>query len=485
MMEVEVRNYSSEVADKIQVKVNSTVYGQPTPSSTEVTADSEELPTVFIDSIEPGQSQTRIFPVYFGQVGKHGVTASLGEDSIAVDNERYCVVDVQPNADVLLIDRPNRLHSEFLSLALNPNSMTGIRAEIQTADFLRNVTAETLGRFDAICLCDVGQIDESAIKNLKQFTSAGGGLIYFAGPNTNFGFFNLAFYEDGQGMMPVELAETVEIDEPKDDTPADIVPEIHPIFAPVNNVRNSLLDLVQVKQVLQPSFKWLQNVPAQAKVIATVRGNRQMPLVIEGQYGTGRTMMFMTTAGPLWNNWMRNATFPPILLLLEDYMAAGKYQHEVKLVGDPVLISKPTGSVTPDVTASIPATSSERVEKKIRLSQTDSALEGSIGANVDSVLNRETRIPGVYGLLFRRMDSSFSADRIPLNVDCAESDLELIGDENLLQNLTGVVPSLVSWDQFNPEPKQKAVSSLNRLLLLVLVVVLVAEQTLGWICSYH
>ncbi len=485
MMEVEVRNYSNEVAKKIQVNVNSTVYGRPAPSSTEVSSKSEELPTVFIESIEPGQAETRIFPVYFGQVGKHGIAASLGEDSVEVDNSRHCVVDVQPNANVLLIDSANRLHSEFLSLALNPNSMTGIGAEIQTADVLRNVSAEALDRFDVICLCDVGQIDELAIKNLKRFTSEGGGLVYFAGPNTNFGFFNLAFYENGEGLMPVELSDTVEVEERKDDTPADIVPETHPIFAPVNNVRNSLLDLVQVKQVLRPSFSWLQSPAPQSKVIASVRGNRQLPLVIEGQYGKGRTMMFMTTAGPLWNNWMRNATFPPILLLLEDYMAAGKYQHEVQLVGDPVLISKPTGSVTPDVKSSAPTLSTERLSGKIRLVQTESGLQGSIGASVDSLLNRETSVPGIYELWFRQMDSSSSVERIALNVDCAESDLEMIGDEKLLQNLPGSLPSLMNWDQFNPEPKQKAVSSLNRLLLLVLVLVLVAEQTLGWMCSYH
>ncbi len=485
MMEVEVKNFSNEVAKKIQVKVNSTVFGRPAPGSTEVAAESEELPTVFIESIEPGQSETRIFPVYFGQIGRHGVSATLGEDAVAVDNVRHCVVDVQANARVLLIDQPNRIHSEFLSLALNPNNSTGILAEIQTADFLRNATAEVLDRFDVVCLCDVGQIDDSAVRALRQFTSEGGGLVYFAGPNTNFGFFNVSFYEKGEGLMPVELADTLEIDEREDDTPADIVPEKHPVFAPVNDVRNSLLDLVQVKQVLRPSFSWLQNVPQQAKVIATVRGDRRTPLVIEGQYGKGRTMMFMTTAGPLWNNWMRNATFPPILLLLEDYMAAGKYQHETQLVGDPVAIDKETGSVTPDVTAYIPTSSAERLKKKIRLGQTDSGLQGSIGASELSFLNRETGLPGIYELWFRQMDSTSSVDRIALNVDCDESDLGIAGDEKLLQNMQGVLPTLTNWDQFNPEPKQKAVSSLNRLLLLVLVLVLVVEQTLGWMCSYH
>ena len=485
MMEVTVSNLSQDVAKKIQIKVNSSVYDRPTSGSTESSADIEELPTVFIESIEPGQSESRIFPVYFGVAGKHSVTATIGEDPVATDNTRHCVVDVGSNANVLVVDSPNRLNASFLSLALNPNSMTGIRAEIQTADFLRSATSESLGRFDVICLCDVGQIDETAIKNVRQFVSDGGGLVYFGGPNTNFSFFNMAFYEDGNGLLPVELADTMEVDEREDGMAADIVAERHPIFAPVNDVRNSLLDLVVVKNVLRPSFEWLQDPPAQSKVIASVRGNRQMPLVIEGQYGKGRTMMFMTTAGPQWNNWMRNATFPPILLLLENYLSDGKYPHEVTLVGSTVPFNKATGSVTPDVTLTSPTESGDRIESKLRLTQTETALEGSIGESKHSIVNRGTSAPGIYELWFRQMDSSSAVDRIALNVDPAESELSLADDDSLLKSFGSEAPSLTNWDQFNPEPKQKAVSSLNRLLLFLLIAMLIAEQTLGWMCSYH
>ena len=485
MMEVTVNNMSQDVAKKIQVTVSSAVYDRPAPGSTESAAEVEELPTVFIESIEPGQSETRIFPVYFGGVGKHSVMAAIGEDAVATDNMRHCVVDVQANANVLIVDNSDRRNADFLSLALNPNNMTGIRTEIQMADFLRSATTESLKQFDMICLCDVGQIDETALKNVRRFVSDGGGLVYFAGPNTNFGFFNLAFYEDGEGLMPVEIAETVEVDEREDGMAADIVAERHPIFAPVNDVRNSLLDLVLVKKVFKPSFKWLQNPPAQAKVIASVRGSRQSPLMIEGQYGNGRTMMFMTTAGPQWNNWMRNATFPPILLLLEDYLSAGKYPHEAALVGSAIPILKPTGSVTPDVALTSPTESAERVKSKIRLTQTDAGLQASIGESLTSVINRSTSVPGIYELWFREMDSSSSVDRVALNVDSAESDLEIVDDEKLMQFFGSEAPSLTNWDQFNPEPKKKAVSSLSRLLLLLLVLMLIAEQTLGWMCSYH
>ena len=484
MMEVTVTNFSQQVAKKIQISVDSSVYDRAA-GSIESVANVDELPTVFIESIEVGQSETRRFPVWFGQPGKHSVSVSIAEDAVAADNERHAVVDVQPEAKVLLVDQSNRANADFLSLALNPNNSTGIRSEIQMADYLRSATEESLARFDLICLCDLGQIDETGVKNLRKFVADGGGLAWFGGPSTNFAFFNRNFYENGSGMMPVELADVHEVEEREDGMPADIVPEKHPIFAPVNDVRNSLLDLVQVKQVLRPSFEWLQNPPPNSKVIATVRGSQQFPLLIEGQYGNGRTLMCMTTAGTRWNNWMRNATFPPILLLLEDYLAAGKYPHETRIVGEPVDFLKATGSVTPDVTLLSPTESEERIESKIRLSQTDEGLAGKIGQSLYSDVNRGTSVPGIYELWFREMDSSSSVDRIPLNVDCAESEMQIVEDETLLQGLGSSAAKLTSWDQFNPEPEQKAVSSLNRLLLLLLVLLLVVEQYLGWSCSYH
>ena len=487
MMEVTVTNFSDTSADKVQVSVASIVYQQRSASSNSAppVADADELPTVFIESIEAGKSETRQFPVWFGQPGQHAVVATIGEDAVAIDNERFCSLEIKEESRVLLIDQSRRLHADFLALALNPNNLTGIRSDIQMADFLRSNDAEMLSRYDVIALCDPGQIDELGIKNLQRFVSEGGGLVYFGGPSTNFAFFNRYFYDNGQGLLPVELAEAEEVADREDDMPADVAATRHPIFAPVNDVRNSLLDLVQVKTVLRPSFSWVQKPPANASVIATFRSDPKYPLMVESQYGNGRTMLVMTTAGPLWNNWMRNATFPPILLLLEDYLAAGKYSATVNLVGQSIPIRKPTGSVTPDVLLWSPTAGDDLVERKIKLKQTDEGLAGRIGDSSLSKVNLATAQPGLYELLFRNMDSSSSVDRIAVNVDTAESGLQLISDEKLAQFSGNESAKIAAWDQLDSEPEQKQDATMHRMLLILLVALLIAEQTLGWMCSYH
>ena len=218
-------------------------------------------------------------------------------------------------------------------------------------------------------------------------------------------------------------------------------------------------------------------------------------MVIEGQFGRGRTMAFMTSSGPQWNNWMRNATFPPILLLLEDYLAAGRYSNRVALVGHSQNLARPSGATTPDVMVFSPTglpteSNAERTEARVKMMPVATAENerAQIAADLGSQLlntNRETRYPGIYEFWFRNTDSTSSVDRVAVNVDTTESDMAVVSNERLLSGLAASNPSLVAWDKFNPQPQTRAVSSLSRFLLLGLVLLFVIEQVLAWSCSYH
>ena len=62
--------------------------------------------------------------------------------------------------------------------------------------------------------------------------------------------------------------------------------------------------------------------------------------------------------------------------------------------------------------------------------------------------------------------------------------MQLVSPEKVLESLESSQPTLVSSENFNPEPNQKPASSLSRLLLILLVVVLIAEQMLASSASY-
>ncbi len=504
MMQVTVKNCADTAAEKVQIMIGSLTFAAPSSESVPAEAypDVGEIPTVFIESIAPGQSETRTFPVFFNVPGEHVVFASLPEDSIAIDNERWSCIEITNSAKVLVIDDSQQLHSGFLSLAMNPGGTTGIAPDIRTLDFLRDASFEVLASYDVIFLLDVETLEESAIKNVESFASAGGGVAFFVGPRANIAAYNESLYRNGEGIFPIPLDKQFVVPELVEDRIPDIAPVDHPIFAPVMGLKNSLLDLVQIKRVIRPSVEWslgksnpAASGPAEPansaglSVLATVRGNQDLPLVVEAGFGKGRVIAFTTTAGPIWNNWSRNATFPPILLLLEDYLAAGKFLTQDRFVGEQIDVEVAAERYTPGMTTLMPdGGDGTRLTGKSKLEvspQSSERLVSSIGKLIPSEMRRETDFAGIYDVWLRLTDSSQEVRRYALNADTVESQMQLASSEKILGPLEASQPKLVSWDNFNPEPNQKPVSSLSRLLLILLVGVLITEQLLAYSASYH
>ena len=213
MVEVTVKNCSNQVAKKVQVRIESASFDMPRPDSgpNELKIEIESLPTVFIDQIQPGQSESREFPIFMEQVGTHAVRATLADDPVNTDNVRYQVITFEPSARVLIVDDSDRLHAEFLALALSPGGMTGISPEIKTKDYLRDTKDEALDRYDVLFLSDIDKLDESAIENLEAFVQRGGGVGFFLGPRVNRSWYNQKLHRDGNGIFPIPLAGDVEI----------------------------------------------------------------------------------------------------------------------------------------------------------------------------------------------------------------------------------------------------------------------------------
>ena len=489
MMKLTIKNCSTSTADKVQVKLGSLAFESPTRNSVPEEANPEvvEIPTVFIPTIAAGETVSREFPVYFNTMGSHAVFAKLPDDSVAADNQRWNVTQFSNTAKVLMIDDVEQLHSSFLSLAISPGGMTGIEPEVKTRDFLRDATQEKLSQYDVLFLLDVDSLDESAIKNVEAFASEGGGVAFFLGPKTNINAFNGSLYRNGEGIFPIPLSQVKLVPELTEEKVPDIFPNKHPMFAPVLSSKNSLLDLVRVEQIIQPPPGW--DTDTSVTTLATIRGNKRWPLVVEKSFGNGKVIGFTTTAGPIWNNWSRNATFPPILLLMQDYLAAGKYQQEQRFVGGQIEIEKATNTHTPTMVLVTPGGSNGSrlvTQSKMTVSNSDSGkLGATIGKQLPSETVRETDTPGLYDIWFRRTDSMPEVNRFALNVDTVESEMALANRQTLLASLEKSQPTLVDWDQFNPEPKQKPASSLSKLLLLLLIGILIVEQLLAYSTSYH
>ena len=484
MMQIAVKNYSESAAERIQVGIQQLTFesvGLDRITPSELKPKPEDLPTVFIERIEAGETATRQFPGLFNANGTQVTIATLPDDAVAIDNVRYNTTTFNSSTRVLMIDDAQQLHAKFLSLALTPVEMTGIEPDIRTREFLRDASLDQLNQFDVVYLLDVNRVDERAVKNLEAFAESGGGICFFLGPKTNLQFYNSQLYRDGKGLLPMALGKAIELPELLEEPVPDIAAVQHSVFAPMLSEKNSLLNLVQVSNAIQPPIEWTAGSVG-ARVAATLRGNERMPLVVERPFGAGVCYVVTTTAAPEWNNWSRNGTFPPAMLLLENQLAAGRYPQQVQLVGNDLQMDFAPDEYLPKAVLTAPvAASLQRIEYELQV-QTDAgkqtqALQLRSG---QSTLEQ----PGYYEAWLTSTGNETEIKRFGLNVDCEESDLSIMDFQSLLTGIESANPSIVAWDRFSPEPKQSSASTLSALLLGVLLAFLLGEQLLGHSASY-
>jgi uncharacterized membrane protein len=477
MMEVTVKNFSNVPATKVQVDLQSAEYPKVERSSRpeDIQPDFKQLPTVFIESIAPGKTASQAFPVFFNQPGQHVVMANLQNDALSVDNERFCDVEIKESSKVLLVESGTQSTGQLFSIVLNPGGSTGISTQLADQSFIRDSSADELDGFDTVYLFDIGKFDQTEIANLEGYVERGGGVVFFLGPNTNAAAYTQSLYRSGQGVFPLPLNRAIEIPEKMETNVSDLQPTDHPVFAPANSVKNSLLDLVQINKIFVPPLEWQPASDSTIEILANVRGATNQPLVVSKQFGKGRAMAVTTTANSQWNNWMRNATFLPIMLLMQDYVAGGRYSAADRLVSEPLDYRLDAKKYRKEATL-IWSDLESREALPIGLESIES--ESAIAATI------ATDRPGVFEIWAQSIDGTVDVLRPTVNVDSREGDLKPARHEDLTSRMAGTSVNLVNWDEFNPEPKIKPASLLNRLLFCLLVALLVGEQLLAFSNNY-
>ena len=488
LMEVAVQNLSTSKSTNVQVDIRSMVLdSQSQAGGADFGMDANELPTVFIEEIEPGETQVRTFPVFFRNPGQHVVQASLEQDAITSDNRRWDVIQVEPSVQVLLVDNDAQQNAPGLQVSLNPNDLTGIESELATRDFLRDSSLDKLQQYDVIFLLDVDRLDEAALRNLEDYVRSGGGCGIFVGPFANLSYYSQSMYRDGNGLLPLPLEKAIPVPEQLEERVPDFAIRSHPVFEPLLGMKNSPLDLVQISQVVRPPLEWRPRSGSTVEIAATLRGESNWPLVVTQQFGQGRVGCVLTTASPLWNNWARNATYPLTMLVMQDYLAAGRRPHADRRVGQRVEFDVAADSYKPVARLFAPsADPANRLESELR-GNTDTGsgrLDFAVGGTALQQRAESAR-QGVYDLWLETTESDSQVRRFALNVDPAESDLAWMTPQKLAEVYADADPKISRWDQFSSAVQRNAASSLTKLLLGILVGILLLEQILAFWASYH
>jgi hypothetical protein len=443
--------------------------------------DGDALPALALDKIPAGKELTKKFPVQFTGVGAHWLSAALESDAVEVDNRRYFACQLPAARPVLIIDgSPDGRGARQLSLALDPggNTHTGWSPHVEPASFLAN--AENLHEQAAIVLLDVPSLRDDELAALEQYVRHGGGVAWFVGSQTNRDYYNDRLYDHGKGLFPVPLTLPTQLLDSRHDTTPDVSVTDHSLFRSLAGRRNGFLPLVLIDYYYAVSADWQPPDDDSVHVLARLRNNA--PLVVEKLYGKGRVVAQLTKLStgdtPLgrWTNWSLNPIFPVLANELVAYLAAGKQSDSVQLVGDDLVVRVPESEYDSSFHFLLPGEGGARPEVPV-----DAALEnGQLTARLENV-----PASGVYEVQLQRADGPPERRAFAFNVPVGEGDLHVVPRDDLTRQMAGVEFQFHDADDMSVNQQQLAGLQLGDALLAALVVVLLGEQLLAYVASFH
>ncbi len=486
----QVRNQSLQAVRNVVAKVRTISYpdGQTKPQADLPYSGSiDELPSLVIEQIAPGETITRQLQVLFGSPGRHVLEVTLPEDSLSTDNRRWCVIHIQQSQRVLLIDGAiDQSNAFFMKTALSPDAKlpTGMTMETVDASYLRDIAEEELARWNVIALLDVPRLDVQSSDKLERFCSAGGGVFICIGPNSNVATLNEQFYRDGQGLLPATIGGIVELDQPIGDAPPQMVASEHPILAPLTKLSSSPFFLVRIRQLM--TFADKQFPPQGTEIVAT--GPDKRPLIIDKTIGEGRCVTLLTGLQSNWSNWAQDPTFVVFALRAMGYLGSFRHEATSMSVGTTIEMVVAGQTVLPQAELLIPAGDSGtrlRLQPSVETNATGDVAKFSLAIDLDQAnrdLTDSLLRPGIFESWMVTANGDYLVENAAHNVAAAEGDLTRVVGNELEKKLPVKVRTAESISNASLSALD---ASHSTLLMALLALLLLGEQALAYSASYH
>ncbi|MHB0956155.1 MAG: BatA domain-containing protein [Pirellulaceae bacterium] len=483
---VHVTNYGDQTAEKVPVKVRTLLYESAAKAgeANRPAATVDESPTMEIERIGPGETVSQRVQVYFPSAGKHVVEAVLPEDAVSADNRRWCVIDFPEEETVLVIDGdPGQRNAFYLQAIFQPGqrARTGVRPEVQNAAFLRDVNAESLGKYSAIYLLDVDRLDDRARTNLEAYVQAGGGVAVFVGPQVNIAYYNDQLYRGGAGPFPVLLARDDLLGAEDVDRGPDVEIEAtdHPVFQELVQGQNPLVRTLHVERFLRAESGEASGRATAVHILARLR-NRS-PLAVEKTFGKGRVIAVLTTYAPYWNDMVLGPSVI-VALRLQSYLGYARRTSDGRLVKTAIHVPINGEQFRQDVQIFLPA---DDPAAPIMIDRPAEKQATDARQFLATITPQETLLSGIYEFWFHRVDGSIHADRYAVNVEGREGDLAQTPSQELVTNLEPVQVDVGYADQYESASIEQAGFNQSLLVMGLLLLLLIGEQLLAYLNSFH
>lgn len=249
--------------------------------------------------LPPGAEGEADFQVSFREAGMRRLRASLPNDALAADDERFLCVDVRERIRVLLVDgqaQGDPLLSYRLAWqsVLDPDPTALPTFAVEAVDTLALLGGQCTPKdFDVVVLADVERLNARAAAALGEALVAGRGLCVLFGEHCDPESYNLHLQAAGEGPQPFRLLRPLGAPAGSSVVRApSIVQQDHPLL------REFEEDVY--REVLQaiPVWRWFGTAPDSlaegAAVVLRVTDADQSPLLVARPFGEGKAV-FLTS----------------------------------------------------------------------------------------------------------------------------------------------------------------------------------------------
>lgn len=360
-----------------------------------------------------------MFSHIFPQPGLAGAAVRLAADSVDADNARFTAANVREVPVLVVNGRESAVsylsETYYLEHALmvgpGRQGMAGpLRVTVAAPEAL---ATEELSAYDCIVLANVR--DVARPEELREYVSAGGGLVVFVGDQVDPATYNNVLGTGEAGLLPAPLGAARDRSENPENAPFEglNLDARHPVFRP-------LIDQISTGSVRISRFLSV-GAEHNATVLAEVAGE---PLVLEGTFGEGSVVLCVTAADMDWSNLpMRASFYVPAIHQMVYHVARNVDSAPNVQVGADLRVPEELGTVM-----NWYGPSQEPGGDPVLIERSETDADANLLASVTQ--------PGVY----RAVLAAGGRDRerlFAVNVDPRESNPERVDDAEALEWLGG------------------------------------------------
>ncbi len=449
------------------------------------------VPATSVPSIDAGSHVDLAIDATFPNEGLDVLTVELPPDGLPVDNARRLVVPVARALRTLIVNgekSPDPYEDEtfLLTVALQPEGPQFSGNEVTVIDE-NDLEGADLSDYQVVVLANVYRFNESAVEHLETYVRSGGGLAIFLGDQVDADAYNRLLYREGSGLLPAKIGQVAICPAESAGWGIGEIDAAHPLTARLAAGEASLLQNVRVRECFRCEPGEAESAEAAsltqpasaaadertpARILIRLNSADKDPLVVDQSLGRGHVVMFTSSTDKEWNNLPDQPAYVVWAMELVQYLARRAEAGGQQLVGAPIVIPFDGERYQPPATLkppTFPADPASRIEPQ---------PDPGTGQTVLSWTRTDE--PGIYRFDLSEISGRTVTRPMAVNVDTRESDLGRADEAALRASMPNLNLSYVTGRDLAALRDVEVRRELWPIALILLVVVLMSEQALGW-----